>query len=513
MTTDLSLSFYHYLCQKLGTKDLVKIRRLSHAICDYVSPMNFRLFLTLFGRSITRVSSGSKAEGLNMKRSDLDIMYVIEMVNVVENPLDRIGFFSFLISTEYTKPGFVRLKLHYSAIQVENNWCKERDGYVFLSSEQVKKIPFAKMENHTDVILHGPCITTANESHDMAFCLRSKSWIAQAQNWVLRNRLWPSCELVSLIVSYGVLFVPIGKTVSDFFRSDLNSWKIVTGFDYELVKNPLSILKDSMYYDVSPNTLIVLFSRHKLVSHRYLYTLYWCAICQHIGHVQIGIQERSNKDQYKRYKTYLPYLVMGLQKDAITGWLCLASYFFSVNSYNTCLNLIDYILHKHCFGDTSDIESHIGEINSLELEAVKYGVMNAHSISRRHFVDVSGFGINIRDRPLKLQLDILDNFCFVSSPLVYTYFLRFMCFFHLRDDSGVRCALRDLQRRPSSRLSSNEYCLGLAYYTLKEYHNALSILVPYSEFVKSNYNVKNPVLIDHIYKLNMVIRKLKRELS
>ncbi|XP_052071449.1 uncharacterized protein LOC127709826 [Mytilus californianus] len=654
MTTDLSVSFYHYLCQKLGTKDLVKIRRLCHAICDYVSPMNFRLFMTLFGRTITRVSSGSKAEGLNMKKSDLDIMYVIEMVNVVEDPLDRFGFFSFLISTEFTKPGFVRLKLHYSAIQVENNWCKERDGYVFLSSEQVKKIPFSQMENHTDVILHGPCITTANESHDMAFCLRSKSWISQAQNWVLRNRLWPSCELVSLIVSYGVLFVPIGskdslnedlewrisfsvaekhliysfthiqllsyallkillkevienniflkgllcsyfiktfvfwvfeeedlsskpndllsyfnlligrlryfvkinflphyfipennlfenrfnseqqktlvdtltdiyqkgiycffdsETVSDFFRADLNSWKIVTGFDYELVKNPLSILKDSMFYDVSPNTLIVLFSRHKLVSHRYLYTLYWCAICQHIGHVQIGIPERSNKDQYKRYNTYLPYLVMGLQKDAITGWLCLASYFFSMNSFNTCLNVIDYILHKHCYGDTSDLESHIGEINSLELEAVKYGVMNAHSISRRHFVDVSGFSINIRDRPLKLQLDILDNFCFVSSPLVYTYFLRFMCFFHLGDYSGVRCALRDLQRRPSSRLSANEYCLGLAYYTLKEYHNALSILVPYSEFVKSNYNVKNPVLIDHIYKLGLVIRKLKRELS
>ncbi|CAC5379490.1 unnamed protein product [Mytilus coruscus] len=285
MTTNLSLSFYHYLCQKLGTEDLVRIRRLCHAICNYVSPMNFRLFLTLFGRTITRVSSGSKAEGLNMKRSDLDIMYVIEIVNVVEDPLDRSGFlFSFLISTEYTKPGFVRLKLHYSAIQVDNNWCKERDGYVFLSSEQVKKIPFAQMENHTDVILHGPCITTANESHDMAFCLRSKSWIAQAQTWVLRNR-----------------------------------------------------------------------STH-----------IFCVLC---------------------------------------------------------------------------------------------------------------------------------------------------VVFHLRDDSGVRCAIRDLQRRPSSRLSSNEYCLGLAYYTLKEYHNALSILVPYSEFVKSNYNVKNPVLIDHIYKLDMVIRKLKRELS
>lgn len=72
-------------------------------------------------------------------------------------------------------------------------------------------------------MLHGPCITFVDESHDVALCLRSKSWIAQAQEWVYRNRVWPSFELVSHIVSYGPLFVPIGTKYS--LNEDLE-WRI-----------------------------------------------------------------------------------------------------------------------------------------------------------------------------------------------------------------------------------------------------------------------------------------------
>ncbi|CAC5412563.1 unnamed protein product [Mytilus coruscus] len=490
MTTDLSISFYHYLCQKLGTEDMVKIRRLSFAICDYVSLFNRRLVVPFFGRPINSISSGSKAEGLDMKSSDIDIMLVIEMVNVVEDPLDRFGFFSFLISQEYTKPGFVRLKLHHSVIQMENNWCKERDGFVFLSSEQFKMIPFSGIKKMSNVILHGPCITTATESHDLAFCLRSKSWIAQAQEWVFRNRSWPSY----------------------FFTTDFKSWTIFTGFDYELFKSPLRILKDSSFSSALPNTLVDLFSmfsRHKLVSHRYLYTLYWCAICEHIGHKCIGIHERSNKDQYKRYKTYLPYLVMGLQKDAHTGWLCFASYFFSMDSYKTCLNLIEYILHKYGFEESSYIESHIFHINSLVLEAVKYGVMNAHNICRRHNVDLVGFCVTTEAWQLNLKLEILDNICILTTQLVYTFFLRFMCYFHLGDNRGIRCALHDLHRlRISYSEFAVDYCLGVAYYALKEYSTALSFLVPFSEVLKSkmsNYRCKIPSLTDLINKLDRIV--------
>ncbi|XP_071130916.1 uncharacterized protein [Mytilus edulis] len=657
MTTDLSISFYHYLCQKIGTPDIVKIRRLSYAICDYVSRFSGRDSLALFWRFVTRISSGSKAEGLDMKKSDLDMMHVLELLNIVEVPLDSCGLFSFLITTEYTKPGFVRLKRLNAGLPMlplDKDWCKERDGHIFLSSELFKTMQFLGIEKYTHVILHGPCLTTVNESHDHAICLRSKTWIAQSQKWVFRNRIWPSSELVSQIISYGVLFVPIGnrdsqnedlewrisfsmaekhliysfthtqllsyallkillkdiidlnafckgllcsyfiktlmfwvleeadlltkpndlisyfhllicrlryyvqisflphyfipennlfenrfnseqqkvlvdmltdihekgiycfinsKTVSDFFATDLKSWNLLTDFDFNLITTPLSILEEWWYYDVPTNILVVLFRRHKMVSHRYLYTLFWCAICQHIGYKNIGIQEQSNKGQYKRYKTYLPWLVMGLQKDAITGWLCLASYHFSIDSYKTCLNLIDHILQKYGFRAPSDIETHIGHINNLELEAVKYGIMNPHDICRRHFVDVHGFNDSIKARPLKLKLDILDNLSIVTSPLIYTHFLRFMCCFHLHDSCGVKFALREIHRLRTGREISVHYCLGLAYYTLKEYSTALSFLIPFSEYLKSNPKVMFSVYADLNNTLDRVITKLKKLIS
>ncbi|CAG2237941.1 unnamed protein product [Mytilus edulis] len=431
MTTDLSISFYHYLCQKIGTPDIVKIRRLSYAICDYVSRFSGRDSLALFWRFVTRISSGSKAEGLDMKKSDLDMMHVLELLNIVEVPLDSCGLFSFLITTEYTKPGFVRLKRLNAGLPMlplDKDWCKERDGHIFLSN---------------------------------------------------------------------------------FFATDLKSWNLLTGFDFNLITTPLSILEEWWYYDVPTNILVVLFRRHKMVSHRYLYTLFWCAICQHIGYKNIGIQEQSNKGQYKRYKTYLPWLVMGLQKDAITGWLCLASYHFSIDSYKTCLNLIDHILQKYGFRAPSDIETHIGHINSLELEAVKYGIMNPHDICRRHFVDVHGFNDSIKARPLKLKLDILDNLSIVTSPLIYTHFLRFMCCFHLHDSCGVKFALREIHRLRTGREISVHYCLGLAYYTLKEYSTALSFLIPFSEYLKSNPKHDCISLNSKSYQLNCQSVRIK----
>lgn len=70
---------------------------------------------------------------------------------------------------------------------------------------------FPLIWSYLDVFIQCPCITTTDEANDIAICLRSKSWIVQAQPWGVRNRLWPSYEFVSQIVEYDVLFVPIGS--------------------------------------------------------------------------------------------------------------------------------------------------------------------------------------------------------------------------------------------------------------------------------------------------------------
>ncbi|CAG2237942.1 unnamed protein product [Mytilus edulis] len=274
-----------------------------------------------------------------------------------------------------------------------------------------------------------------------------------------------------------------------------------------------------MSFNVSPNTLINLFRRYRLVSHRYIYTLYWCAICQHRGHTNIGIKERDNKDQYKRHKKYFPYLVFGLQKDAITGWVFMASYFFSIDNYNICLKLIEYVWYKYRHGhveETADIESHIGKINNLESEALKYGVLNAHEICRRHYVDLYGFILIYLDSPLKLKLDILENLCVIRSPLVYMNFMRFMCYYYLRDSSGVQYSLRalsDLHRVDVNSYFDIIYCLGLAHYTLKEYATALSLFMTISDVLKDIDTDKKRLYADLDFKLDLVINKLKTALS
>lgn len=294
-------------------------------------------------------------------------------------------------------------------------------------------------------------------------------------------------DMLTDIFQKGIYCFFNSETLSDFFGTNLSTWTEFTGFDYELINIAFSILNDCILFDVSPNTLVLLFSRYKLVSHRYLYTLYWCAVCQYIGRKKIAKQERSNKDQYRRYIKYLPYLVMGLKKDAITGWLCLASHFFSVHNYTSCLNLIDYILHKCCFGEPSDAESYTGCVNNLEIEAMRYRVPNAHDICSRHFVDLTTeFQLSCQVRPEKLQLETVINLRAISSPLMYTHFLRFMCCHLLRNFNGVQYALRDLRRLISKHQFDATFCLGLAYATLKEYATALSLLLPCSRGLKSS---------------------------
>ncbi|XP_063400192.1 uncharacterized protein LOC134684813 [Mytilus trossulus] len=62
-----------------------------------------------------------------------------------------------------------------------------------------------------DMVIHGPCQSTANGDYDSASCLRCNKWISPVQQWIYRSRTtWPDYTLVNSAVQYGVLFVPIG---------------------------------------------------------------------------------------------------------------------------------------------------------------------------------------------------------------------------------------------------------------------------------------------------------------
>ncbi|XP_063406539.1 uncharacterized protein LOC134690495 [Mytilus trossulus] len=201
---ELSLEFYHYLCNIVGSEDVVKIRRVLFTIMDYVHNGN---------GIITLISSGSKAEGLDLKGSDFDIMFVYDVFQVYENNNNVINGHlhrHFLMETNDTKPGFTKLKTcpFFKNIPFLKTFGDTLGEETFISSKRFKEFFLVD-----DMIIHGPCIS--NSVFDCAFCIRCKEWITSAQPWINRPRsTWPDYKLVTSIVQYGVLFVPIGSKYS-----------------------------------------------------------------------------------------------------------------------------------------------------------------------------------------------------------------------------------------------------------------------------------------------------------
>ncbi|XP_071168079.1 uncharacterized protein [Mytilus edulis] len=218
MSTDKSLSvnFYQYLCQKVGSPEEVKVRRLTY-ITDDIGQAD-----------TTQITSGSKGEGLELKGSDLDSMILDTRFTVHESERDavlqsiRSNKIPLVMNTEDTQPCFTHLLLHLDflndyKIKPEFKQMFEKSGpMIKFSNEQYKqcfilKMPLIKSEFGNLFKVHGPCISDAYELFDLAFCLKCDKWISHAQSWVSRPRsTWPAPELITKITSCGVLLVPIG---------------------------------------------------------------------------------------------------------------------------------------------------------------------------------------------------------------------------------------------------------------------------------------------------------------
>ena len=203
------LRFYKFICEKFGTEDIVKYRRISYAVKD---------LLELEDGNVP-ISSGSKGEGLHFKSSDFDEMNLCTYVHIYEEitvPPYRLPINSFAMETCDTQPGFTRLRwISEDICGTVFNWCEAVGQNVYLSNLKVKLL--RNTFPHFKVIIHGPCTTTVTESYDMANCFRCKTWPKVAQQWIYRARVeWPHPDLISKIVSYGTLFVPIGQKNSPY---------------------------------------------------------------------------------------------------------------------------------------------------------------------------------------------------------------------------------------------------------------------------------------------------------
>ncbi|XP_071142143.1 cyclic GMP-AMP synthase-like receptor [Mytilus edulis] len=238
---ELSLTLYHYLSRIIGAEDIVKTRQNTFKVMDFVMNDNdgftfissgskaeeecllnkliLRKEILSQGVSCLRaqkfgnviISTGSRAEGLDLKGSDFDVMNMLDDCQVHENINNVINGplkVPILMETNDTKPGFTKLKVYpiFNRLPILSNMVETLGEETFISSKRFRESFLSPGQ-----IIHGPCLSDSSASVDVAICLRCKEWITIAQPWIKRPRsTWPDYKVIASIVQYGVLFVPIG---------------------------------------------------------------------------------------------------------------------------------------------------------------------------------------------------------------------------------------------------------------------------------------------------------------
>ena len=212
MSTDTRLSkkLYDFFCEKVGTPEIVRARRLAYRVLEIpnvVGPCQI-------------ISSGSKSEGLDLEGSDRDLMYLEAHVRVFETEDEATAnddgyIIPLVMDTTDTKPCFSKLKvvniprdredmnetLHPSTVELGED--------IFFSSKRSKLLILSRLSSNFQ--LHGPCVSTIDNQLDITTCVRCHKWISEAEPWIYRLRIgWPSLDLIAKCGMFGVLFVPIG---------------------------------------------------------------------------------------------------------------------------------------------------------------------------------------------------------------------------------------------------------------------------------------------------------------
>ena len=198
---------YDNLISVVGGEMEIRIRQNVFLIQDKISDR--------VKTKITIVSSGSLAEGLDLPGSDVDIMFVINNVNILQNVqhMNRSArHTTLLIEDDMEFPGFTTLKLigEGDAFNSPEYFVETTNGMYFSNISFIRKL--IEISANLKQSAHGPCISDKDEAVDIAGCFHFHSWPRQAEQWIYRHRpgQWPPEILIDNIVNYGCILVSIG---------------------------------------------------------------------------------------------------------------------------------------------------------------------------------------------------------------------------------------------------------------------------------------------------------------
>jgi hypothetical protein len=227
----LSVGMFMGLCQKIGTKTEVTIRRDAKYIHELINkPVQIC-------RGQRVMMSGSSREGLRFKSSDMDVMYWFCEHKLISD-LSQASLYDkaihsiILMEDADTPPGFVKLQLltpprgdfiSSSAVPV--------NGRVYISSLLWQQETFSKvnkMNGRQRVTSHGPCANDyvgAGEI-DTAVCIAGIHWPRLARPWIERclRYSWPPALVLANTLKNGYHCVPVGSKIVS--SGNLLEWRL-----------------------------------------------------------------------------------------------------------------------------------------------------------------------------------------------------------------------------------------------------------------------------------------------
>ncbi|CAG2193996.1 unnamed protein product [Mytilus edulis] len=409
---DVCRRLYNHLCKTIGSEEVVTKRRRFFASVDYFTERT----------DLIPITSGSRAEGLDMG-SDLDIMGLFPNVHISEDRTED----SFLIpnnivmDTDECKPCFSQLKgysCHFDSL-VKLALTPHGQEYR-LESERIRYLLISVTWLFKPFRFHGPCVSDETDAGlcDLTVCLRCPVWINQAKPWIKRERYWPSPFLVS----------PVSLQISRPFIRIFGVVSLLHPPDRQLNRGKLFIKRFLKYATTDFMPLIV-----------------FTQFCQLVGKTMNIHYECPNKLKYKLVKQYLPYLIIGLRVDAVSGWMYLATYYYCIGKYKVSLQLIHHALSE-CTSDKLFHVNNIGIANNLseiEKDGIRRKLWKCRHLYKKHVIHEISFYYNSRVIPPELDVQ-LTTATFIP-PLVYIHFLRFLCFFRLNKKFKFKQAILDLR--------------------------------------------------------------------
>ncbi|CAC5367772.1 unnamed protein product [Mytilus coruscus] len=479
-----SLIFYEYLCQKIGSEEAVRMRRLISTVNNIGEP---------YDKTIT---SGSLGEGLHLKGSDIDIMIIESSFKVYESEKEVVledHNTPLIMNTEETQPCFAQLYLpkHWDIFyDCKNLFQKHHMGWV-LSSELYKKYYISLFPSRLPIAkIHGPCLSDIYEQLDLAYCIQSDKWIFQAQSW------------------QGVNCFAASETLQDYQNQ---AYKIPenVGFMQKIITT-LSTFQcigrlESLLYN---------FLHHSRTSlSKGLFALQLARACNFTPDAKY-LYCSENKLQYSMYKYVLSHLLIGLHSDAVAGWIMLASFFYAYENYFASLTVIHYTLQKY-----TDEKIYTVPFNSMNLPGlrktlnpIQKNVLNLmkkeklYTILKALTIYPVNFFSNSSVIPQVLQLDLRSKLI-SYHPLSFANFLCFLCNYHLHDITSCNDYLQQLHHfysieenlmsTPTGYIQAAMIFGGIAYQLLGNNNMARQLFQVIAEY--DEYNVTSAAI--RLYRL------------